>query len=276
MMEDLEGRLEDGEPSDEAADSVPAPLVRDPVAFLPGVAEKLGRYVYALRDPLHDDVVFYVGKGKGDRAYQHAVHARVTAPGERGADLKLDTIHTIHAAGSSVGIEIVRHGIPDEQTAFEVEAAVIDALRMAGAPLSNKVLGHRTAGRWRPLSELVPELQAHRVEITDPVVLVRIRGLYQPSMAPEDLYEATRKWWRYSGRRKPVWAFAVYDGIVRAVYKIEGDWVGPSPDELTERTKGRKKFSGRRDPEMEDRYLWTHVGDYLAAGSQNPLRYVGC
>lgn len=276
VMEDLERRLEDEDADDGADVDMPAAPERDPVAFLPGVAEKLGWYVYALRDPLHDDAVFYVGKGKGDRAYQHAVHARVTAPGESRENLKLDTIRAIHSAGASVGIEIVRHAIPDEQIAFEVEAGVIDALRMAGFPLSNQIRGHRTQGGWRPLAELVPELQAHRVKITEPVVLIRIRSLYRTSMAPEDLYEATRKWWRYSGRRKPVWAFAVYDGIVRAVFKIEGDWVGPSPDELTDRSKGRKKFSGRRDREMEDRYLWTHVGDYMPAGSQNPLRYVGC
>lgn len=276
VMEGLQRRLEDEDADDGTDEGAPTAPERDPIAFLPGVAEKLGWYVYALRDPLHDGVVFYVGKGKGDRAYQHAVHARVRAPGESRANLKLDTIRAIHSAGASVGIEIVRHAIPDESTAFEVEAGVIDALRIAGLSLSNQIRGHRTGGGWRPLAELVPELQAHRVEITDPVVLIRIRGFYRASMAPDDLYEATRKWWRYSGRRKPVWAFAVYDGIVRAVYKIEGDWTGPSPDELTQRTEGRKKFNGRRDPEMEDRYLWTHVGDYLAAGSQNPLRYVGC
>lgn len=276
VMEDLETRLEDEDPDQGTDEGMPAAPERDPVAFLPGVAEKLGWYVYALRDPLHGDVVFYVGKGKGDRAYQHAVHARVSAPGESGANLKLDTIRAIHSAGASVGIEIVRHAILDEQTAFEVEAGVIDALRIAGVPLSNKVLGHRTGGRWRPLAELVPELQAHPVKISDPVVLIRISKLYRASMTPDDLYEATRKWWRYSGQRKPDWAFAVHDGIVRAVYKIEGDWVSPSPDELTDRTKGRKKFSGRRDPEMEDRYLWTHVGGYMPAGSQFPLRYVEC
>ena len=42
--------------------------------FLPGVAEKLGWYVYALRDP-RDDMAFYVGEGRGDRTYQDAILA---------------------------------------------------------------------------------------------------------------------------------------------------------------------------------------------------------
>ena len=39
-------------------------LPRDPLAVLPGVVEKLGYYVYALRDPRSGEI-FYVGKGKG-------------------------------------------------------------------------------------------------------------------------------------------------------------------------------------------------------------------
>jgi hypothetical protein len=43
--------------------------------FLPGVAEKLRFYVDALVDP-RDRRIFYGGKGKGDRVYQHARNAR--------------------------------------------------------------------------------------------------------------------------------------------------------------------------------------------------------
>jgi hypothetical protein len=41
-------------------------------SLVPGVAEKLGYYVYALRDPTRSGAIFYVGKGQGDRVYQHA------------------------------------------------------------------------------------------------------------------------------------------------------------------------------------------------------------
>ncbi|GAA1482383.1 hypothetical protein GCM10009624_28230 [Gordonia sinesedis] len=39
--------------------------------FSARVAEQLGWYVYALRDP-RDNRVFYIGKGKGNRVFAHA------------------------------------------------------------------------------------------------------------------------------------------------------------------------------------------------------------
>ena len=51
------------------------------------VKEALGYYVYALVDP-RDRKIFYIGKGKGNRIFQHAEAALV----ENTSDLKLDTI----------------------------------------------------------------------------------------------------------------------------------------------------------------------------------------
>jgi hypothetical protein len=45
--------------------------------FAPGVAEKIGYDVYLLVDP-RDDVVFYVGKGAGNRCFAHVEEARKT------------------------------------------------------------------------------------------------------------------------------------------------------------------------------------------------------
>lgn len=77
---------------------------RQRLEFLPGVAGELGWYVYTLRDP-RDDTVFYIGKGKGNRAYQHARHA---AGGSSLLDAKRGLIREIHATGRQVIVEIVR------------------------------------------------------------------------------------------------------------------------------------------------------------------------
>jgi hypothetical protein len=224
--------------------------------------------VYALRDP-RNSAIFYVGKGKGDRAYQHARHAKKVS-GESVPQLKLGTIRDIHDEGREVGVEIVRHRIENEDVAYEVEASVIDALRLAGTELTNLAGGHGTSRGWRPLEAIVSEYGAKPVEIENPVVLIRIPTLYEHGMTPEALYKATREWWRMNPyRHNPQWAFAVHDGIVRAVYRIER-W-----EPHTDR-KQRWAFDGVRDTEMEARYLWTNVSRYLRGSAQNPIKYVNC
>jgi hypothetical protein len=77
------------------------PAQRDPLSFLRGVAERLGWYVSALRDP-RNGAIFYVGKGKGGRVYHHAKEAKKVG-GESAPKLKLGTIDEIRRAGLEVG-----------------------------------------------------------------------------------------------------------------------------------------------------------------------------
>ncbi|AHI27618.1 hypothetical protein H845_3717 (plasmid) [Komagataeibacter xylinus E25] len=48
--------------------------------FSDDVSEQIGYYVYRLVDPRNGET-FYVGKGKGNRVFQHAVGARVEKEG---------------------------------------------------------------------------------------------------------------------------------------------------------------------------------------------------
>jgi hypothetical protein len=240
---------------------------RDPLSFLPGVAEQLGWYVYALRDPRGS--IFYVGKGKGDRVYQHARFARKFA-GESGKQLKLDKIRAIHAAGREVGVEIVRHRIADEAGAYEVEAAVMDALAIVGIELTNLAGGHGSARGWQPLEEIIVRYVAEPATIQPDhhVVLIRISREFRSVSTPDELYESTRNWWKMAPHRhNPEFAFSVYGGIVRSVYRIE-TW---RSDE-----RGRWEFDGVRDSAMEELYVWKDVSRHLPAGAQNPIKYVHC
>jgi uncharacterized protein len=135
---------------------------RDPLEFLPGVAEQLGWHVYALRDP-RDGAVFYAGKGIGNRIYQHARQVRKLA-GQSSDQLNLARIRDIHDAGLEVRVEIIRHRIPDEKSAYEVEAAVIDSLALMGSDLTNLVGGQGAERGWRPLEDIVAEYAAEPVE----------------------------------------------------------------------------------------------------------------
>jgi hypothetical protein len=237
------------------------------LGFLAGMGEKLGYYVYALADP--DGGIFYVGKGKGDRVYQHAVQAR-TVGDEKPEELKLNTIKRIHRRGQAVGIEIVRHGLTDKE-AFEVEAAVMDMLRLTGHHLTNTAGGKWSRNQgYAPLEELRARYAAPPVTIQHRVMLVRINRLYRLGMSPEELYTATREWWKLSPHHNPDYAFSVYRGIVRAVYAIDPNAWEQEP------ARGRWRFSGKQDLEMEGVYGWRDVSAYLPDGAQNPIRYVNC
>ena len=70
----------------------------------------LGYYVYALVDP-RDNRVFYVGKGRGDRVFQHA---RGTLT-EKSQSLELDTIRSILDEGKLVHCYILRHNLTEKK-----------------------------------------------------------------------------------------------------------------------------------------------------------------
>ena len=233
-------------------------------------------YVYALRDPLEDGRIFYIGKGIGDRAYAHARHAKLVDSSKTSAQLKLTRIREIHAAGFDVEVELIRHNLTNEAEAFEVEAAVIDVLKIAGIELANVVAGQGTERGWQPLEEIMAEYAAQPVEIGPEHRVLLIRLNRTQWLAPGDLYEKTRASWKVAPERhKPVWVFAVYGGIVRAVYRIES-WERPPEEKRVGNGVGRWDFNGVRDFAMEDIYLWTDVSGYLPRGAQNPIIYVHC
>ncbi len=238
---------------------------RDPLDFLPGVAERLGYYVYMLIDP-RDGRPFYVGKGLGARAYSHAREAEgVLAPENQ----KLSRIQDILRLGLRVQVEIIRHGL-SEECAFEVEGAVTDALALSGVLTTNSVSPPGCDRGWRPLEDLMATYSARPVvfEPEHRVVLIRINRQFRATMSPTELYEATRGWWRINPNRRAEYAFSVFGGIVRAVYSIES-WSSPNSDK-------RRAFTGRRDPSMENRYLFADVSAFLRQSAQNPIKYINC
>jgi uncharacterized protein len=254
-----------------------ATLSTTTLGFPPGVAEQLGFYVYALRDtrPDRGGRIFYVGKGVGDRVYQHARAALEEADQEARESLKLDTIRDVHAARLEVGVEIVRHGM-QESVAFEVEAGLIDGLRLAGIDLTNEVVGMDSVARgWHSLNELIALYVAQPLQPTNVrLLLIKINRLYKPTMSEAEIYEVTRKWWRCNPHRhRPDVALAVYRGIVRAAYHIEA-WE-PAPPENGNAT-GRWGFTGCPSDELTERYRWKSVRRLVGGSAQNPISYFNC
>src|SRR5438046_1436983 len=147
-------------------------------SFPPEVAAKLKTYVYRLIDPRNGETL-YIGKGQGDRVFSH-IRAQV-----EGDDLdnKLKRIRAIHVSGFEVAHVIHRHGM-DEKTAFEIEAALIDAYlgltNVAGGTGSNDY-GAMHA------KEIIGRYAAEPAGFADKALLISVNR----SAAERSLYEAT-------------------------------------------------------------------------------------
>ncbi len=81
----------------------------------PAVADKLGYYVYLYIDPITEQI-FYVGKGKGSRAFSHLDKnlAEKRAIKHR--------IQKIRDAGEEPRIELLAYCLEDEQVALQIES----------------------------------------------------------------------------------------------------------------------------------------------------------
>lgn len=236
--------------------------------FPPGVADRLGYYVYSLTDP-EEDRPFYVGKGIGDRIFAH-MHQALVSPLETD---KLDTIRSVLSRGLEVNCRILRHGLTEKE-AFEVEAALIDYIGLR--ELTNAVSGHYANVRGgMSIPEVIALYQAPEVEIVEPAILILVSRLFERGIDDDRLYQITRGDWVLGERRsKAKFAFSVYNGIVRQVYEI-GEWIPVDPSQPTQKAKRRWRFDGVVSTALEH-YIGTNVTRYIKPGAQNPIRYVNC
>lgn len=232
------------------------------------VIEKLGYYVYFLIDP-ETKQIFYIGKGVGNRVFAHA-NAAISQPTP---SEKLDRIRTIHEKGMSVEHVIHRHGLTEKE-AFEVEAALIDFVGID--TLTNQVLGLNSDDRGRmSVVDIIEKYAAPEVIIDEPVILITINKLYRKGMRADELYEVTRGNWVLGKRReKARYAFAVYNGLIRAAYTIER-WHPVSNRSPSQKTTNRWRFDGNIAPELQH-YIGGSTIRYAAIGAQNPIRYLNC
>jgi hypothetical protein len=241
-----------------------------PAALPQSVVEKLGYYVYLYLDPA-DRTIFYVGKGQGNRALFHL---------EDDADSnKAAAIKRLKEQGKEPLIEILAHSLPDEETAFRLESAVIDLIGVT--KLTNQVRGYHSAveGR-RSLVDLIAQYAPQPVEIVEPVILIRINQFFRYGMTEEELYEITRGIWKLGDRRKSAkFAFAVYKGIVREVYQINCWFPAGTLEYKTREIEqcDRWEFEGQvADEQMRKQYFNKAVSRYFPANAQNPIVYVNC
>ena len=239
-----------------------------PTEFPASVIERIGCYVYTLADP-GSGKEFYVGKGTGNRVFSHITEA-IENPVESD---KLDKIRQIRAAGQDVEHEIIRHGMSEEE-AFEVESALIDFI---GLPeLTNRIGGYDMDSRGRmTVPELIAKFRAEPIIVTEPALLITVNQLFERNVSAELLYEITRGNWVLGERRyKAKYAFSVFRGVVREVYRIKG-WFPARARSPDQKQQSRWRFEGEVAGDLRH-YIGGSVATYSKPGAQNPVKYVNC
>lgn len=229
--------------------------------FSQSVIEQLGSYVYFLRDPSNKEV-FYVGKGVGNRVFDHVACVLTDARESE----KLDRIRVIQKSGKSVEHFVLRHGLT-EQAAFEVEAAVIDFVGMPN--LSNLQSGHySTDFGIKTTEEIIAMYTAQPFVTSEPVLLININKLFDREMTAAEIYDATRKSWVVGERKsKAKFAVATYRGLMREVYQIN-DWY-----EIGDRWG----FNGQlADETTRSNLRYKSIAELSKRGAANPIRYINC
>lgn len=247
--------------------------------FKESVKEALGYYVYALVDP-RNKRIFYIGKGCGDRVFQHAEDAL----NENIESLKLSTIRDIRHSGLDVEYYILRHNLTEDE-AFLVESSIIDLLTYEAFNLEN-VLTNLVSGhhQWNEGIKTATEINilydCPKIEPIpgEKLLLVSLNKTYKQSKATgvyrrANDYESARKYWAISPEKadKINYILGVYRGIVRIVINVKGYTRVSVADDGTVFKKPRFAFWGDIVPDSP--YLNKDVTAY-PFGSGGAVTYI--
>ena len=243
------------------------------------VAEQLDWYVYRLLDPRNGET-FYVGKGRGNRVFDHANGVSMAVDYAETGDLKSQRIKEIKAAGLEVGHVIHRHGIESETVAYEVEAALIDAY----PGLTNRVKGAGSiAYGCRHAEEILRAYRAEPLVVRERLILICINQTYGEENF--SVYDATCCAWKINPRRAAAYklVLARYKNLVVGAFR-PSEWKAATYEHFPNRPpetfpsrppQGRPErwgFWGQpAEPEIQALYLNKSVPKRLI--SQNSIRF---
>lgn len=188
--------------------------------FTQAVINEIGNYVYRLIDP-RDFQTFYVGRGVGNRVFQHAKEELKHFEEEDDAlSMKIEQIRDIRLSGKEVICVIHRYGLTLDQ-AREVESALIDCY----PGLTNLVNGYGSDRGVITAEDLQNALERPVYEEPEDLDYIIIKTSRNAINANGNLYEATRRAWRANLERasKINIVLSVIGGIVHEVYTV-GEW----------------------------------------------------
>ncbi|MEK6746148.1 MAG: hypothetical protein AABY33_03870 [Pseudomonadota bacterium] len=236
--------------------------------FTPEVIEQLQYYVYRLIDPRNGQT-FYVGKGRGNRVFAHVKGEADSIEDDIGD--KLQRIREIRISGFEAAHVIHRHGM-DEKTAFEVEAALIDAY-----PEVTNIVGGRYSDERGVMhsKQIIENYQAVEIDFQHRVLMINVN---KSALERENVYEAVRYAWRLDPQkaRKSELVLAMQQGVVIGVF-VPGKWLEANSENFPgkEFREGRWGFVGHEaSEEITKLYIRKRLPDSMRKrGAANPVKY---
>ena len=244
--------------------------------FSQAVIDKLGFYVYILKDPRCGSV-FYIGKGQGNRIFSHSNI-------EFDESLKVEMIKEINKAGSKVLREVIHFGLTESE-ALSAETTLINYLGLNN--LTNKIRGKKNHPyETYTVEELESIYGAEKVNVTHKVIVFKLNQEWHRHISDNELYEVTRGYWRIDMKRalEAQFVFATYKGLIKAIYK-PNRWIKVTEDKNTLKEAPRVNqydpkrldriyFVGEKaEKEIEEMYLNKEISYYIR-NSQNPVLYI--
>lgn len=235
-------------------------------------ATKLGYYVYALLNPITDQV-FYIGKGIENRVFSHKLE--VLENKSNLESLKDFEIKEILDSNLDIKHLIIRHGLTEKE-AFLLEATLIDYHNFNFKKLTNEVTGHNSEFYGIKTSdELIRQYNAPKLEeLCHRVIIININKRYASSRnSINSIYHATKESWVISEKKTKdlEYALAEYQGIIIGVFKIN-DWYAINTD--NNKINKRWGFNGEEASlELKNLYLNKSIAHVKKPGAANPIRY---
>jgi hypothetical protein len=241
----------------------------------PDLVDQLGWYVYRLVDPSNGET-FYVGKGGGTARNEDHIEQFAANDEEKedSQDLKLQRIKEIKAKGLEVIHLIHRHQIADAKTAYQIEAALMDAY----PGLSNRSAGHGS-GEFgcRHLQEIIDEYSRVEFVENEAIILISINRSYKED--GKTILDAVRGCWRAKQKaEKYELVLAHRQGVVVGAFRPR-EWLPATPETfpwLSECIEGRIGFNGEAaEPSVAELYVGKRVPNrFRQKGAANPVRYI--
>ncbi len=236
-------------------------------SFPEDVARKLKTYVYRLIDARNGET-FYVGKGQGNRVFSH-IRAEENLEGDD-LDNKVKRIREIRLAGFEVAHVIHRHGM-DDKTAFEVEAALIDAY-----PGLTNIVGGTGGSDYGAMHamEIIRRYSAEPAVFQHKALLISVNR----TAAETSLHEATRYAWKISKSKakQAEIILATVRGLIVGAF-VADHWLEATAANFPGRddVPGRLGFVGREaSADIRRLYVGKRVPDeFRKRGAANPIKY---